>query len=78
MSPTAEQVRDMVLSHAGFLKSDGSHRDGLVDANEAGTQVDTHLRYGGLFREMGTESLSSDLIYESPSASQSRGRRAFI
>ena len=73
MSPTAEQVRDMVLSHAGFLKSDGSHRDGLVDANEAETQVDTHLRYGGLFREMERESLSSDLIYESPSASQSPG-----
>ena len=73
MSPTAEQVRDMVLSQAGFLKSDGSHRDGLVDAHEAGTQVDTHLRYGNLFREMEPDTVSTDLIYESPGASQSPG-----
>ena len=71
MSPTAEQVRDLVLGHAGFLKSDGSRRDGLVDAHEAAMQVDTHLRYSGLFREMAIEADSSDLIYESPSASQS-------
>ena len=73
MSPTAEQVRDMVLSHAGFLKIDGSHRDGLVDAQEAAMQVNTHLRYSGLFREMATDSISSDLIYETPSTSQSPG-----
>ena len=73
MSPTAEQVRDLVLSHAGFLKSDGTRRDGLVDASEVGTQVDTHLRYGGLFREMAIEPVSSDLIYETPSASRSPG-----
>ena len=73
MSPTAEQVRDMVLSVAGFLKSDGSRCYGLVNANEAGTQVDSQLRYGGLFREMAVESIASDLIYETPSASQSPG-----
>ena len=73
MSPTAEQVRDMVLSKAGFLKRDGSRRDGLVDAREAETRVNTQLRYGGLFREMAIESMSSDLIYETPSLSQSPG-----
>ena len=54
--------RDMVLSKAGFLKRDGSRRDGLVDVHEAETKVDTQLRYGGLFREMAIESMSSDLI----------------
>ena len=73
MSATAEQVRDMVLSKAGFLKRDGSRRDGLVDVREAETQVDTQLRYGGLFREMAMESTSSDLIYETPSSGQSPG-----
>ena len=73
MSPSAEQVRDMVLSQAGFLKSDGTRRDGLVDAHEAESRVDTNLRYGNLFREMELSSASSDLIYESPSASQSPG-----
>ena len=73
MSPTAEQVRDMVLSKAGFLKRDGSRRDGLIDVREAETQVDTQLRYGGLFREMAIESTSSDLVYETPSSGQSPG-----
>ena len=73
MNSTAEQVRDMVLSHAGFLKRDGSRRDGLVSANEVETHVDSQLRYGGLFREMAAESVSSDLIYETPSVSQSPG-----
>ena len=73
MSPTAEQVRHMVVSNAGFLKRDGSRRDGLVDAREASTRVDTHLRYGRLFQEMAIEATSSDLIYETPSASQSPG-----
>ena len=73
MSPTAEQVRDMVLGHAGFLRSDGTRRDGLVNTYEAEAQVDTNLRYGGLFREMATESISFDLVYETPSASQSPG-----
>ena len=73
MSATAEQVREMVLSKAGFLKRDGSRRDGLVDVREAETQVDTQLRYGVLFREMAIESTSSDLIYETPSSGQSPG-----
>lgn len=73
MSATAEQVREMVLSKAGFLKRDGSRRDGLVDVLEAETQVDTQLRYGGLFREMAIGPTSSDLIYESPSSGQSPG-----
>ena len=73
MSPTAEQVQHMVLSKAGFLKGDGSRRDGLVDVHEAETKVDTQLRYGGLFREMAIESTSSDLIYETPSSGQSPG-----
>ena len=73
MISNAEQVRDMVLSKAGFLKRDGSRRDGLVDVLEAETQVDTQLRYGGLFREMAIESTSSDLIYETPSSGPSPG-----
>ena len=49
----------------------GAGRDGLVDVHEAETQVDTQLWYGGLFREMAIESVSSDLIYETPSSGQS-------
>ena len=74
MSPTAHEVRDLLLNQAGFLKGDGGHRRGLVDPASAQEQADTYLRYNSLFREMGTTPSSADLIYESPGIGQSPGR----
>ena len=74
MSPTADYVRDLLLREAGFLKDDGKRRPGLLDSVDAQEQVDTSLRYGSLFGEMGNASSIPDLIYETPGGDRSPGR----
>ena len=71
MTPTGQQVRDLLLRQGGFLRDDGERRPGLIDVATAQEEVDTSLRYNNLFRAMGTTASSLDLIYESPGLGQS-------
>ena len=73
MSQTLNEVRHMTLTQAGFLKSNGDNISGLLDANLAGQQVDSSLRYSNLFKEVAADTPCNDLIYESPHADRFLG-----
>jgi len=68
MSPTVNQVLEMLLEKGGFIR-DGHPTPGLISAINARTAPDTDLRYTGLFNKMEGGSSTSDLIYEVPSHS---------
>ncbi|MCY3749484.1 MAG: N-6 DNA methylase [Chloroflexi bacterium] len=65
MADSAEHIRRLLLRQAGFVSESDRLNTGLVDAQSAHNDVDSYLRYAGLFQQIESTSQSPDLIYQS-------------
>ena len=66
MAMTLEEIKNSLLTEAGFLGPSGRMAPGLIDPVAARQRPETDLRYSRLFAAMESESPYPDLVYESP------------